>query len=379
MRERRPISSTKHAGQKIGYIEGDQAFDLFARPCASYDHATGLLHNLNTQMIVGYVSLKGNFVGSSFVAEELFAASLQSGGEPLDDTFLSSEREPLDDGSHGEREPLNEARFQDKRRPLGEPTLQIEPEDLTRPSLQDERASSDQPALQDVPEPLHQQSLLGAREPLNEPHVEDERPLDEFSLQGEREPRGEFSLQDEPEALANPLEGVASAALSGSREDDRERSSWAVDPKDSSTLRGVDTFMVHLAEYLGSSDAAETASELSNHHESKRYDTQYSSVQNEPLSGTIRKPNSVKDQQSLHTEPGSDDDVAGAPANLHCAAPILPSPGPSTQDAGRPPSFLETDAKTDEDNGQSDRYEHGPHLQRVKIGQTRIFNVANRI
>ena len=58
-------------------------------------------------------------------------------------------------------------------------------------------------------------------------------------------------MQDEPEALANPLEGVASAALSGSREDDRERSSWAVDPKDSSTLRGVDTFMVHLAEYLG--------------------------------------------------------------------------------------------------------------------------------
>ena len=67
-----------------------------------------------------------------------------------------------------------------------QPTLQIEPEDLTRPSLQDERASSDQPALQDVPEPLHQQSLLGAREPLNEPHVEDERPLDKSSLQGER-------------------------------------------------------------------------------------------------------------------------------------------------------------------------------------------------
>jgi hypothetical protein len=104
MRERRPISSIKQAGQTIGYIEGDQAFDLFARPCASYDEATGRLRNSNTQMIVGYVSLKGSFVGSSFVAEELFPASSQNGGEPLDDTFLSSEREPLDDGfSQGER------------------------------------------------------------------------------------------------------------------------------------------------------------------------------------------------------------------------------------------------------------------------------------
>ena len=92
MRERRPITSVKRADQKIGYIEGDQAFDLFARPCASYDHATGLLRDLNTQMIVGYVSLKGSFVGSSLVAEELFQAPLQNGGEPLDETFLSSER-----------------------------------------------------------------------------------------------------------------------------------------------------------------------------------------------------------------------------------------------------------------------------------------------
>jgi hypothetical protein len=35
-------------------------------------------------------------------------------------------------------------------------------------------------------------------------------------------------------------------------------------------------------------------------------------------------------------------------------------PAPSTEDTDRPVSSLETDAKTVEDNSQSDRYEHGP-------------------
>jgi hypothetical protein len=234
MRERRPITSVKRADQKIGYTEGDQAFDLFARPCASYDHATGLLRNLNNQMIVGYVSLKGSFVGSSSVAEELFPASSQNGGEPLDDTFSSSEHEPFDNGSsQGERELQ----------------VQSEPVNLTRPSLQDERASSDPPGLRDVPEP-HQHSSRGGRGALGEPDVADERPSDGSSLQGEREQTGGSSLQDEPEpraqgssqgesaSLATPLGEVALAALSGSREDDRGRSSRLLDPRDSSALGG---------------------------------------------------------------------------------------------------------------------------------------------
>jgi hypothetical protein len=346
MRERRPITSVKRADQKIGYTEGDQAFDLFARPCASYDHATGLLRDLNTQMIVGYVSLKGSFVGSSLVAEELFPTPLQNGGEPLDHTFLSTERVPSDDSSsQGERE------LQGKR-------LQIEPEDLIRPSLQDERASSDRPALQDVPE-THQPSLHGGREALHEPDVEDERPLDESSLRGEREQPSESSLQREPEPLPKLLEGVASAALSGSREDDPERSSSAVDPEDSSALRGVDTFMLNLAEYLRSPGAAETATELSNHDEGKPCDSQNAPIQTETLSATEREPNSVNGQEGLQTEPGSDDYVAGAPANLYGAVPVLPSPGSSAPDASRPPSSLESEATTDADNGQSERHEEG--------------------
>jgi hypothetical protein len=45
MAERRPIYCVQTAGQQIGYIEGDEAFDLFDRPCAIYDSNTGLLRN----------------------------------------------------------------------------------------------------------------------------------------------------------------------------------------------------------------------------------------------------------------------------------------------------------------------------------------------
>jgi hypothetical protein len=118
--------------------------------------------------------------------------------------------------------------------------------------------------------------------------------------------------------------------------------------------------MVHLAEYLRSGGAAETVGELSNHDESKPCDTQNASPQNESSSAAVREPGSGNGQESLRTEPGNDHNVAAAPANLHGAAPIVPSPAPCTQDTDRPVSFLETDAKTDEDNSQSDRYDHGP-------------------
>jgi hypothetical protein len=416
MSERRPIFSVKHAGQKIGHIEGDQAFDLFARPCARYDQATGLLRNLSSQLIVGYVSLKGSFVGSSFLAEELFPAPLQNGGEPSLDTFLSSERVLSDDGSpqselqvqseaedltrnslkeerastdqpalqdehetlpqHSlrslnkpdDKRPLDESSFQGERecpswaveQALDEPSLQIKPEDLTRPSLQENHVLSDQPVLSDAPESPGQHSLRGEHELLNKLGVDDERSMDESSLQGDGQPRSKSSLQGKPEPLPAPLEGVASVALSDSREDDRERSSCAVDPKDSSQLRGVDLFMVHLAGYLRSHDAAEAACELSNHDESKPHDAQSASIQKESLSARLGETNSVNDEESIQTELSSDDNVAEALANLQGAAPIVPSPAPSTPDTCHPPSVLETDARTDESSSRSDRYEYGP-------------------
>ena len=73
MAERRPIYSAQAAGQQIGYIEDDEAFDLFDRPCAIYDSSTGLLRHPKNNAVVGYVSLADIFVGASWMAQELFS------------------------------------------------------------------------------------------------------------------------------------------------------------------------------------------------------------------------------------------------------------------------------------------------------------------
>jgi hypothetical protein len=68
-----PIFSTKRLDRKIGYIEGDQALDLFDRPRATYESHTGLLRHPNTRAVLGYIALNGSFVGSSQTAKELFS------------------------------------------------------------------------------------------------------------------------------------------------------------------------------------------------------------------------------------------------------------------------------------------------------------------
>jgi hypothetical protein len=73
MAERRPIYSARAAGQQIGYIDDDEAFDLFDRPCAIYDSDTGLLRDPKHNAVMGYVSLAGIFVGSFKMAQELFS------------------------------------------------------------------------------------------------------------------------------------------------------------------------------------------------------------------------------------------------------------------------------------------------------------------
>jgi hypothetical protein len=72
MTERHPIYSGQATGQPIGYIEDDQAFDLFDRSCATYEGNTGLLRDPKNQAVVGYVSLSDIFVGSSWIVQELF-------------------------------------------------------------------------------------------------------------------------------------------------------------------------------------------------------------------------------------------------------------------------------------------------------------------
>jgi hypothetical protein len=69
---RNPIFSAKKVGQRIGYIEGNLAFDLLGRRRAAYDCETGLLRDPVAEVTLGYITLKGIFVGSSSLAEELF-------------------------------------------------------------------------------------------------------------------------------------------------------------------------------------------------------------------------------------------------------------------------------------------------------------------
>jgi hypothetical protein len=90
MAERHPIYSAQAVGQQIGYIEDDEAFDLFDRACAAYESNTGLLRDPKHKAVVGYVSLTDIFVGSSWMAQQLFfkaesVTSQVSPEEPGDD------------------------------------------------------------------------------------------------------------------------------------------------------------------------------------------------------------------------------------------------------------------------------------------------------
>jgi hypothetical protein len=72
MAERSPILSAKIDHQKIGYIKGREAFDLLGCKRCNYNPNTGNLLELDSGRTIGHVSLAGYFVGSSWIADELF-------------------------------------------------------------------------------------------------------------------------------------------------------------------------------------------------------------------------------------------------------------------------------------------------------------------
>jgi hypothetical protein len=103
MVERSPIYSTKHRSLKIGYIEGGKAFDLSGNKRCNYNPKTGNLLEFDSGKIIGHVSLASFFVGSSWIADELFlqfdtnaspstpASKITAGG--LTETLLSGDAE----------------------------------------------------------------------------------------------------------------------------------------------------------------------------------------------------------------------------------------------------------------------------------------------
>jgi hypothetical protein len=75
MAESRLILSGKSDHQKIGYIEGTDAFDSLGNKRCKYNPSTGNLLELDSGRTIGHVSLAGYFVGTSWIAEELFPLS----------------------------------------------------------------------------------------------------------------------------------------------------------------------------------------------------------------------------------------------------------------------------------------------------------------
>jgi hypothetical protein len=72
MAERRLIFSAKGNRAQIGYIEGNEVFDLSGRRRGHYTGATGNVCDSSSGTIVGHVSLEGKFVGATWIADELF-------------------------------------------------------------------------------------------------------------------------------------------------------------------------------------------------------------------------------------------------------------------------------------------------------------------
>jgi hypothetical protein len=77
---RRPILHSR-TGQRIGHVEGVGAFDLSGKLRCRYDENSGNLRDPNTGKVVGYISFAGNFVGSSWVRDELFPANIVAAAE----------------------------------------------------------------------------------------------------------------------------------------------------------------------------------------------------------------------------------------------------------------------------------------------------------
>ena len=72
MTQRIPIFRARGDEHQLGYIEGNEAFDLSGKRRCNYNAETGNLLEFNSEKIIGYVSLEGKVVGVSWIIDELF-------------------------------------------------------------------------------------------------------------------------------------------------------------------------------------------------------------------------------------------------------------------------------------------------------------------
>jgi hypothetical protein len=296
MSGRSPIFSAKHVGQQIGYIEDDQAFDLFARRRAAYDCETGLLRDLTTQATVGYVTLKGIFVGASSSMGELFP-SVESGfhaergkndGDDGDAEALAAAPTGTSEESGAEKFDASGGNIESVFSPCpvevdhtGMLTGEHDPI-IPREVSPQEHPSNDQTLINSVPDETPRTSFCDfdfeshqARSPR------EQRPNNDGVLVGD-----EHSLQCQPAPISPPPalhEDIASAALSEPREGHLECSRGRVDQNSSGALLAVENFMHHLAEYVSSTrDRAEIPSELSSRDEIGQWPSSSADAHDDP-------------------------------------------------------------------------------------------------
>jgi hypothetical protein len=78
MAERSAIFKNNGGLTRIGYVEGNEAFDLSGRRRCMFNAASGNLCDLDSGKIIGRVSLEGIFVGASWIADESFWTACHS-------------------------------------------------------------------------------------------------------------------------------------------------------------------------------------------------------------------------------------------------------------------------------------------------------------
>jgi hypothetical protein len=148
MAERSPIFRAKTDNQKIGYVEGAEAFHLSGNKRCNYNRNTGNLLELENGRTIGHVSLAGHFVGVSWIADELF---------PQPDAITPSQTPPDEATSNPAEPSFQSAIAQEPGAPdepaLADLALQSQPTSLDEPSAGDAAAllmtSLDEPVAND--------------------------------------------------------------------------------------------------------------------------------------------------------------------------------------------------------------------------------------
>jgi hypothetical protein len=101
MADRSAIFKNKGGLTRIGYVEGNEAFDLSGRPRCIFNAASGNLCDLDTGKVIGHVSLEGIFVGASWIADELFGQhAIPIGAAEMPSASSFEERSPAAMGVH---------------------------------------------------------------------------------------------------------------------------------------------------------------------------------------------------------------------------------------------------------------------------------------